>query len=397
MRKQIMEQHLIALVCAFLLACNPVNAANDPPKPAFPATVDLQVPMTPTPVNANGATHLLYELHITNFGKKPLELTQIDILGDAPANGMLASFKGGELGKLIQNTGAVSPPPNRALIDAGAHIVVFLDVALAGNAARPHSISHSLVFVGAQPDGIAMHYNVEPAPVAVQTAAPIILHPPLSGKGWIPFDLMDNGHRRSLNAVDGKVRIGQRFAADWAKLGPDGFLVHGSQKDNANYYGFGEAVFAVADAVVADIKDGVPLNVAQDMPAVTTLENIAGNYVVLDLGDGHFAQYAHLQPGSIRIKVGERVHAGQVLALVGNTGNSNGPHLHFQVTDGPSFLGSEGVPYVFQSFTMRGVVDPTSKGFGDTVPWAPAQNVKPSQHNLEIPLNNAVIDFPNAR
>jgi hypothetical protein len=69
--------------------------------------------------------------------------------------------------------------------------------------------------------------------------------------------------------------------------------------------------------------------------------------------------------------------------------------LHFQVTDGPSFLGSEGVPYVFQSFVVEGVVDPTAKGFGDTAPWSPARNVKPSQHNLEIPLKNSVVDFPD--
>jgi hypothetical protein len=71
-----------------------------------------------------------------------------------------------------------------------------------------------------------------------------------------------------------------------------------NSQDNASYYGFGEVVLAVADAVVADIKDGIPLNVATEMPAVTTLDNIAGNYVILDLGNGHFAQYAHLQPAA---------------------------------------------------------------------------------------------------
>ena len=396
MREQILEKPLIGLVCAFLLACNPVNAADAPPKPALPAAVDLQVPIAPTPVKADGATHLVYELHITNFDRKPFELKRVDILGDNPANLVLASYEGAELGKLIRNTGAASTPPNSALIGAGAQVVVFIDVAVTGTKALPHSLEHRLFFDRAQTDGIVMHYEVAPAPVAIQTAAPIVLRPPLSGKGWIPFDLMDNGHRRSLMAVDGKARIGQRFAADWAKLGPDGLLVHGSDKDNASYYSFGAEVLAVADAVVADVKDGIPLNVATEMPAVTTLDNIAGNYVVLDLKNGRFAQYAHLQPGSIRVKIGERVHAGQVLALLGNTGNSNGPHLHFQVTDGPSFLGSEGVPYVFQSFIVEGVVDPTAKGFGDTAPWSPAQNAKPSQHTLEIPLKNSVVDFPEA-
>jgi hypothetical protein len=374
-----------------------VNAADDPSKPALPAPIDLQIPMAPTPVRADGATHLLYELHITNFDRKPFEFKRMDILGDSPATRILASYEGAELEKLIRNTGAASTPPaptNSASIGAGTQIVVFLDVALTGTAVLPHNLSHLLFFDRAQTDGSVMHYEVAPGAVGIQTAAPIILRPPLRGKGWIPFDLMDKGHRRTLMAVDGKARIGQRFAADWAKLGPDGLLVHGSDKDNASYYSFGEEVFAVADAVVADSKDGIPLNVATEMPAATTMDNIAGNYLILDLGNGRFAQYAHLQPGSIRVKIGEKVHAGQVLALLGNSGNSNGPHLHFQVTDGPSFLGSEGLPYVFQSFVVRGVVDPAAKGFGDAVPWSPAQNVKPTQHNLEIPLKNSVIDFP---
>ena len=394
MRVEIMKKPLIAMACVFALTCAPAHAANDPSKPPLPAAVDLQVPVAPTPVKADGATHLVYELHITNFDRKPFELKRLDILSDSPANMPLASYEGAELEKLIRNTGATATPPNSALIGAGTQVVVFLDVALTGTKALPHSLNHRLFFDRAQADGSVMHYDVAPGPVGIQTAAPIILRPPLSGTGWIPFDLMDKGHRRTLMAVDGKARIGQRFAADWAKLGPDGLLVHGSDKDNANYYSFGEKVFAVADAVVADSKDGIPLNVATELPAVTTMDNIAGNYLVLDLGNGRFAQYAHLEPGSIRVKTGERVHAGQVLALLGNSGNSNGPHLHFQVTDGPSFLGSEGVPYVFQSFVVKGVVDPTAKGFGDTAPWSPAQNVRPSRHNLEIPLKNSVIDFP---
>ncbi len=80
-----------------------------------------------------------------------------------------------------------------------------------------------------------------------------------------------------------------------------------------------------------------------------TLETVGGNYVALDLGGNRFAFYAHLQPGSIKAKVGDRVRKGQVLALLGNSGNSTEPHLHFQVTDGNSPLGSEGLPYVFDS------------------------------------------------
>ena len=73
-----------------------------------------------------------------------------------------------------------------------------------------------------------------------------------------------------------------------------------------------------------------------------TSETIGGNHVVLDLGGGRFAFYAHLQPGSLKVKVGDRVTRGQIIGLVGNSGNSTEPHLHFHISNGVSPLGSEG-------------------------------------------------------
>jgi murein DD-endopeptidase MepM/ murein hydrolase activator NlpD len=109
----------------------------------------------------------------------------------------------------------------------------------------------------------------------------------------------------------------------------------------------------VADATVAAIKDGIPENVPGPTSRAVpiTSETIDGNYVVLDLGEGRFAFYAHLQPGSLRVKAGDRVTTGQVLGLVGNSGNSTEPHLHFHVSNGVSPLGSEGLPYALIGHT----------------------------------------------
>jgi murein DD-endopeptidase MepM/ murein hydrolase activator NlpD len=89
-----------------------------------------------------------------------------------------------------------------------------------------------------------------------------------------------------------------------------------------------------------------------------------------------FAFYAHMQPGSLRVKLGEKVRRGQVLGLVGNSGNSTAPHLHFHVTDANSPLESEGLPYVFESFEQL------------TAPnmWERRQS--------ELPLQNARVRFP---
>jgi murein DD-endopeptidase MepM/ murein hydrolase activator NlpD len=104
------------------------------------------------------------------------------------------------------------------------------------------------------------------------------------------------------------------------------------------------------------VQDGLPEQVPGALPTGATVQTAGGNYVVVDLGEGRFAFYAHMQPGSIRVKEGQRVGAGKVLGLLGNTGNTDGPHLHFHVMDGPSPLRSNGLPFTFTRYRGQGVV-----------------------------------------
>ena len=93
-------------------------------------------------------------------------------------------------------------------------------------------------------------------------------------------------------------------------------------------------------------RGGIVVEVVRNLPNVTpgknpeglTIAQIAGNRVIIDMGSGYYAMYAHLAPGSVQLHVGDHVRQGQKLGLVGNTGNSSAPHLHFQVMDRPSSL-----------------------------------------------------------
>jgi murein DD-endopeptidase MepM/ murein hydrolase activator NlpD len=115
------------------------------------------------------------------------------------------------------------------------------------------------------------------------------------------------------------------------------------------------------------------------------LETVGGNHVILDLGGGHYAFYAHLQPGSLRVKQGDKVKKGQVLGLVGNSGNSTEPHLHFHISNSNSPLGSEGLPYALQSFEVEG------KGWG----WKPGTSgASVQKREMEMPLELEVVRFP---
>ena len=59
---------------------------------------------------------------------------------------------------------------------------------------------------------------------------------------------------------------------------------------------------------------------------------------MLDHGGGEYSVYAHLKPGSLRVKPGDKVAAGRVIGQLGSSGNSTEPHLHFQVCDRPNVL-----------------------------------------------------------
>ena len=74
--------------------------------------------------------------------------------------------------------------------------------------------------------------------------------------------------------------------------------------------------------------------------------------IVQDIGDGNYAFYAHLKTGTVTVKVGDQLKAGQVIANLGNTGNSDAPHLHFHVMSTPDPLRSDGLPFVFNSYKL---------------------------------------------
>src|SRR5918998_4076013 len=82
-----------------------------------------------------------------------------------------------------------------------------------------------------------------------------------------------------------------------------------------------------------------------------------GNQVVVRIGHGVYAQYYHLQPGSINVQKGEHVKTGQLIGKLGNSGNSFAPHLHFELSSGPDVFTSNSLPFVFDRYMWAGSVD----------------------------------------
>jgi murein DD-endopeptidase MepM/ murein hydrolase activator NlpD len=367
-------------------------------RPGFP--VEIVAGPAPQPVMVDGRAHLVYELHLTSFAPWPITLTGIDVLGAGASP--LVSYRGKELMQRAVPVEkvliAVEPPATTAEalpVEPGHGVIAFIDLTLERGVRAPAELHHRFLFSVAGQNGETLERTLDAAPVAVIQEPVPQLRAPLQGSSWIAVNALARyDHRRAYVALDGRVRIAQRFAIDWVRLGPDGRILRGDPHSNTSYYGYGAEVLAVGDGRVTGLRDDLPDNAGSSLRSERkiTLDNVVGNHLILDLGQKRFALYAHLQPGSLKVKLGERVTAGQSLALLGNSGNSDGPHLHFQLIDANSPLGAEGIPYELDSFTVLGVIDSKQVLDGDGA-WQPRGPV-PVVHRHEFPVESALVTFP---
>jgi murein DD-endopeptidase MepM/ murein hydrolase activator NlpD len=226
----------------------------------------------------------------------------------------------------------------------------------------------------------------EPAPV---------IGAPLEGPRWVDVNgccAGPNSHRVAVNPINGAFYVSERFAIDFAQLTVDRRIYQGNPGLLSSYPSYGADISSVSRGVVVSTQDGIADNAPVGSLPPFSLETVGGNYVVVSMGGGHFAFYAHLQPGSLTVEVGDRVKQGQVLGSLGNSGNSDFPHLHFHVTDSPSPLASDGLPYEFRSFNSEGTL-----ANGQQVLAGEAAILDPTfsgPHSHRLPLELQVISFP---
>jgi murein DD-endopeptidase MepM/ murein hydrolase activator NlpD len=353
------------------------------PKPLLPG-FNAVVPIAPTAFKADGKWHLAYELHISNMDIWDYAFTRIEVVTADATQKTLATFSGADLDGMFSHPG-LPKPEKVSKLAPGEFGVVFLWVTLDKLEDIPAAIAERIsVKIGDYPEALSI---VTPA-TSVDKNPVVVISSPLVGENWVAANGPSNtsAHRRALIPINGHAYISQRFAIDWVQAYPDGKTYKGDPADNKNYRAYGTEIHAVADGVVTQIGDGIPQNTpgAKSLAVPITLETIGGNHVIMEIGNGLFAFYAHMQPGSLRVKVGDKVRRGQVLGLLGNTGNSSEPHLHFQICSANSELGSEGLPYAFASFEVQG------KAGEDKLSLFPGGPVK---HEMEIPTEDEIVRF----
>ena len=172
---------------------------------------------------------------------------------------------------------------------------------------------------------------------------PVTIEAPLGGE-WA----VTAGGRSALLSHHYKDTY-ERNALDFVQL-VDGRAYGGDPKRAESWYGFGEPVLAPADGTVISVSDTNP-----DEPiGAIGGEHGEGNMIILKIGNQHYAAMMHLKQGSALVSEGDRVRSGQQIAAVGDSGNSVGPHLHFQVQEGPDFdmQRTRTVPMVFKDVVL---------------------------------------------
>lgn len=365
------------------------------------STIAARVISEPNPVlGADGRVHLAYELLVVNPSKLIVTLEQVEAV-DADGHS-LWSLEGEGLAAMTASyadTGSRLPP--------GGSAIVFMDVSFAAGEPLPADVSARITTnrMAAGADGkptplpedspLAATSSFTGARTAIGKPA-VVVAPPLKGKGWIAVNGCCDAitsHRGAVIPVNGALRVPERFAIDWIKLDDGGRVFTGDAAKLESYAYYGVPIYSAADGVVVNLYDEADEQVPGKDAKGITAENVGGNMLVVDIGGGAYAFYAHLQRGSLKVNLGDRVETGQVIGLLGNTGNSTAPHLHFHVMDGPSPLDANGLPFVFTRFSSSGTLEP---GSDDAIENGQAARIgKPlaGDHVNQLPLNDEVVDF----
>jgi hypothetical protein len=365
------------------------SSASERITPVLLSVQDAPVPF----IGSDGRTHLVYELWMTNFSSANVAVEQVEILGSGGA--VLQTLDASQIATRLQPAGFREPS---ATMSASTDALLFIHVVLADGQTAPQQLTHRVrLRAEAAPPG-QQEIIETGGETSVDTQPVVVIGPPLRGARYISADSCCDAtrHTRAALPVNGRVWIAQRYAVDWEQLDEEGRVYRGSATDVASYNIYGKDVLAVADATVTSVIDNLPNEIPGKMPTNIAIEKADGNSIVLDLGAGRYALYAHLKPGSINVHAGDTVKLGQTIALVGNSGNTLEPHLHFHVMNHASPLASNGLPYEIDSFTVTGT-SPSTAAFDAAAaqgtplaitPLSPARQVTNG-----LPLDQLIISF----
>lgn len=366
-----MSGHLFSAgFAAALLQSAAAVAADDAPRLAV-------LPATPLIEATQDGQRLNFDLLVDNTTGKPLELIAV--------RAVVRDASGAVARRIEVNDNGIAPGiqtvPDRKYA-AGDRHTVFNPFHSFPARLPLAQIDYELIFRGEDDKAVTSTVTVKPSTYRTRTR----LRLPLSGRMlvWDGHDFYS--HHRRFDLTHPVIRqIGwqgnsSRYSLDLVLTDPDGEMKKPGGKANQDYYGYGRPVLAPGDGVVVKVNGSAPDNAGGEVSLKglnADSMTIFGNYVIIDHGDGEFSELGHLKPGSLLVKAGDHVKAGQAVAQVGASGSSLFPHLHYQLVCAPDAR-SEGLPAEFEGYeevlgskklhVARGVIDS-----GDIVEGPPAR------------------------
>ncbi|MBN9546697.1 MAG: M23 family metallopeptidase [Alphaproteobacteria bacterium] len=311
------------------------------------------LPQRPYLEPGGAGTSANFDILVRNDGNTPMEVSSLSVtIADASGREVLERRVDGNGVAPSVKTLALAPlKPGEARLVFNPFPVIPADIAAKAVRVEVELSPHDRK--GAAVRGAAKaEFRAPPA---------LALMLPLAGKVWVwdGHDLLAHHRRWDYSNPDiagfGFSSNAMRYSYDLVRVDGEGRRVIGDAARNENHLSFGLPVRAPAAGTVVEIENGQTDDGKFDPATFRDHPNLMlGNHVVIRHGEGLFSILGHLKQGSVTVKAGDVVKAGQTVAAVGNSGTSMFPHLHYQLMNGPTFA-SEGVPSAFTGLTrLRG-------------------------------------------
>jgi hypothetical protein len=414
---------IVIIAVLALTGCTKASAENPAPSPTsdgsdstgiHPDTagtaVFSSILTTPHPVRASdGAWHITYELVLTDATSASLRIDRIEVL-DATARRTLLTLTGSRLtadftpigGRTGDEQLADPKSTGSRTMSPSSTWVVWLDMSVAARDDVPTELEHRVVGSAQHPAGSGQTpFDYTVSRVRTAPAGTPVLAPPVSAGDWLMSEGCcsdDTHHRRGIAPINGELQVPERFGIDFFKLDADNRAWVGDPSRLSSYLSYRQPVLSVADGTVVASRNDLPNNTeVPKPPKKPPIDEAVGNFVIVRLASGVFVLYGHLDPGSVTVAAGQRVAEGSRLGLIGSSGNSTTPHLHFQTLTEPTFFPSDSLPYVFDRFDLLGRVpdriwdDDLGLRPTGTLPFVPEPSIR--THSRQLPLDRTVVRF----
>ena len=356
MKNKIVISIATVVVCGLMVISSCKKENNSDPYPN--SRIDIVLNEIPFPTEK--FMRVGYTLKTWEYEKDGFKLSKIIVINDDTKDELM-EFKSEDIRRIYKEPISPNPFFDWNTLDS-YYISIQVPIALSTN--LPSSISHKLVLI----DTVNNMEVVFDGGVVIprKDGSPLEIVSPVKGEGLLFYNQSTClYHFDAILFLKGSIFSPERFAFDNMKLNPEFNDTYvGDPTKNESYVIYRDTLFAVADSKVVHVQDGRPENSGnlQDIE-FNTADEYGGNYLTIEIDYDKYAFYAHIIPGSFLVNEGDIVNEGDPIALLGNSGNSTEPHLHFHVSNSPDLWEANGIPIVLKEYLKiaelyTGFIDP---------------------------------------